>query len=143
MINAQGKILGLNTAGLHRSGVTVPAATLKRVVPELLEKGTIERPYLGLATQAVLLPESFLTKLNLMAGEALLVTHVDPASAAGKAGILLGDVLIELDAQTSLNTELIQEILSGHKAGDSMRIKLIRAGEIKEAVIILQTRPPK
>jgi S1-C subfamily serine protease len=137
LVNAQGEIVGLNTAGLHRSGITVPAATIKRVVPELLQKGTIERPYLGLAAQHVPVPESFRTRLNLT-GEALLVTHVVPGSAAENAGILLGDLLIELDGQASLDTGLIQEILSSHKPGDSVRARLVRAGEIKEAMIVLQ-----
>jgi len=143
LINAQGEIIGLNTTGLHRSGVTIPAATLKRIVPELLEKGVIERPYLGLACQSVSIPESFRTSLNLRSDEGLLITHVEPASAAEKSGILLGDLVVELDDQTSLSTELIQEILSGRTAGDSMRIKLVRAGEIKEAIIVLQSRPPR
>jgi len=98
---------------------------------------------LGLACQSVSIPESFRTSLNLRGDEGLLITHVEPASAAEKSGILLGDLVVELDDQTSLSTELIQEILSGRTAGDSMRIKLVRAGEIKEAIIVLQSRPPR
>src|SRR5579863_1537336 len=63
LVNAEGEILGLNTAGLHRSGITVPTTTIARVVPELLEKGRVERPYLGLAMQAVPVPESLRDKL--------------------------------------------------------------------------------
>jgi len=58
LVNARGEVVGLNTAGLHRSGITVPAATVARVAAELLEKGRIEKPYLGLAMQPVALPES-------------------------------------------------------------------------------------
>lgn len=143
LISAQGEIIGLNTTGLHRSGVTIPAATIRSIVPALLEKGIIERPYLGLAFQSVPIPESFRTGLGLKGDEGLLITRVEPASAAEKSGVLLGDLVVELDEQASLSTELIQEILSGRTAGDSMRIKLVRAGEIKEAAIVLQSRPPR
>ena len=141
LVNAQGEVLGLNTAGLHRSGITVPAATVKRVATELLEKGQIERPYLGLAMQVVPLPESLRTKLNLIAHEGLLVAHVEPASPAENAGILLGDVLVELDGQSALDTGAVQEILSAHRVGEIIPAKLVRAGAIKDAQITLQARP--
>jgi S1-C subfamily serine protease len=143
LVNAQGKIVGLNTMGLHRSGVTVPAATLRRVVPQLLEKGAIERPYLGLAFQPVSIPEPFRASLDLKGTEGLLITHVEPASAAENSGVLLGDLLVELDGQSSVSTELLQEALSERKAGDSMRIKLVRAGKMIEAIVVLQLRPPR
>ena len=85
LVNSQGEILGMNTAGLHRSGITVPSATVQRVSAELLEKGGIQRPYLGLAMQAAPLPESLRTRLNLTASEGLLVVHVEPGSPADKA----------------------------------------------------------
>ena len=141
LVNSQQEVLGLNTAGLHRSGITVPAATVKRVATELLEKGQIERTYLGLAMQVVLLPESLRAKLNLMGQEGLLVAHVEPESPAEKAGILLGDVLVELDGQSDLDTSAVQEILSAHRAGETIQAKLVRAGAIKETPIILQARP--
>ena len=96
LVNSQGELLGMNTAGLHRSGITVPSATVQRVSAELLEKGGIQRPYLGLAMQAAPLPESLRTRLNLTASEGLLVVHVEPGSPADKAAIFLGDVLIKL-----------------------------------------------
>src|SRR5262249_40804915 len=45
LVNSEGEIVGLNTGGLHRSGLTVPASTVTRVAAELLEKGRVERPY--------------------------------------------------------------------------------------------------
>jgi S1-C subfamily serine protease len=58
LVNAQGKVVGINTRGLARGrGVTIPNATVNRVVDELLEKGHIARPYLGLAMQPVAVPE--------------------------------------------------------------------------------------
>ena len=97
LVNSQGEFLGMNTAGLHRSrhyrAFRNGSSAFRR---ELLEKGGIQRPYLGLAMQAAPLPESLRTRLNLTASEGLLVVHVEPGSPADKAAIFLGDVLITL-----------------------------------------------
>jgi S1-C subfamily serine protease len=128
LVNAKGEVLGINTAGLHRSGITVPAATVNRVATELLQKGRIERPYLGLAMQAVPLPESLRGKLNLIASEGLLVLHVEPGSPAEKGGVLLGDVLIEIEGKAVSDTDAVQQVLRAHKTGDSVQLKLARGG---------------
>lgn len=141
LINPQGEILGLNTAGLHRSGITVPAATVARVVAELLQKGRIERPYLGLAMQAVPLQESLRARLNLKASDGLLVLHVEPGSPADQAGVLLGDVLIEIDGQSLADTDAVQEALRSHKPGNSINLKLVRGGSMVTVNLELAARP--
>src|SRR5215471_10436232 len=141
LVNAEGEILGMNTAGLHRSGITVPAATVSRVAAELLEKGRIERPWLGVAMQSVGVPESLRTKLNLIASEGLLIVHVEPGSPAEKAGVLLGDLLLELDGKPVAETDEVQEALRAHKPGSSVEIKLARGGTLVKTSVSLAARP--
>src|SRR5579864_1265001 len=141
LVNSQGQIVGLNTAGLHRSGITVPAATVTRVASELLEKGRIERPYLGLAMQAVALPESLRASLNLKASEGLLVAHVEPGSPAEKGGVLLGDVLVEIEGKPVPETDAVQEILHTFKVGQAIELKLVRGGALSTASLTLAARP--
>lgn len=141
LVNARGEIVGVNTAGLHRSGIAIPAATVARVAAELLEKGRIERPYLGLAMQPVALPESLRTALNLIAGEGLLVAHVEPGSPADKGGILLGDVLVELEGKAVADTDAVQEVLGSFKVGQTIAIKLVRGGTLSQKSLTLSARP--
>jgi S1-C subfamily serine protease len=141
LVNAQGEILGLNTAGLHRSGITVPAATVTRVAAELLEKGRIERPYLGLAMQAVPLGESLQAKLNLKTSDGLLVAHVEPGSPAEKGGVLLGDVLIEIEGRAIADTDAVQEALRSQKPGNSIAVNLVRGGALLKITLTLAARP--
>ena len=141
MVNAQGEIVGMNTAGLHRSGITVPAATIARVAAELLEKGHVERPYLGLAMQAVPLPESLRAKLNLKASDGLLVAHVEPGSPAEKGGVFLGDVLIEIAGKMVADTDAVQEVLRSQKPGTSVAVSLVRGGALVTVTLSLATRP--
>ncbi|HXO39013.1 MAG TPA: trypsin-like peptidase domain-containing protein [Candidatus Acidoferrum sp.] len=140
LVNSQGEFLGMNTAGLHRSGITVPAATVQRVSAELLEKGGIQRPYLGLAMQAAPLPESLRTRLNLTANEGLLVVHVEPGSPAEKASIFLGDVLIKLGDKPVSDTDSVQNILRSCKPGDSVEASLIRGGAMTTITLRLEAR---
>ncbi len=141
LAGSRGEFLGINTAGLHRSGITIPAGTVARVAKELLEKGRIERPYLGLAMQAVPLPESLQTRLNLKTGEGLLVAHVEPGGPAEKAGVLLGDVLLELDGQPVTDTEGVQDVLRATAVGKSLEATLVRAGAVTKLEIVLEARP--
>ncbi len=141
LVSAQGEVLGLNTAGLHSSGITVPASTVNRVAAELLEKGRIERPYLGLGMQAVALQESLRGKLNLKNSAGLLVVHVEPDGPADHAGMLLGDVLIELEGKPVTDTSEVQNVLRSAKAGSVVQAGLIRAGALVTVRITLAARP--
>ncbi|SRR6266700_787752 len=141
LVSAQGEVLGLNTAGLHSSGITVPASTVNRVAAELLEKGRIERPYLGLGMQAVALQESLRGKLNLKNSAGLLVVHVEPDGPADRAGMLLGDVLIELEGKPVTDTSEVQNVLRSAKAGSVVQAGLIRAGALVTVRITLAARP--
>ncbi len=143
LVSPAGDVIGINTAGLHRQGITIPAATVQRVAQELLSKGKIERPWLGLAMQPVPLPESLRTRLNLKASEGLLVAHVEPGGPAEKAGVMLGDVLYELGGNPVADTDSVQELLRKAKAGQAIEAKLVRAGNAAGAQITLGTRPAR
>ena len=143
LVASSGEFLGLNTAGLHRSGITIPANTVQRVAAELLEKGAIERPYLGLGMQPVALPESLRNKLNLTASDALMVAHLDVGSPADKAGVLLGDLLIELGSHGLQEIENVHKVLRSAKAGQEIEAKLIRAGAATTLRIKLEARPAR
>ena len=140
LVNAQGKVIGTNTRGLARGrAVTIPLTTVNRVVDELLEKGHIARPYLGLAMQAASLPESLRTKAS-GASSGLLVVHVEPSGPAEKAGVLLGDILVDLHGKPVADTDDIQQQLSSSKIGDNVQATVLRAGSPTKLSITLADR---
>jgi len=141
LLNSQGDFVGINTAGLHRSGITIPASTVTRVSGELSEKGRVERPYLGLAMQAATLPESLRGKLNLTSEEGLLVVHVEPGSPAEKAGLLLGDTLVELEGTAVADTDGVQDVLRSHAIGSEVEARFIRGGAVTKTRLKLAARP--
>lgn len=147
LVNAQGKVVGVNTSGFSRGGfsggrpLTIPVATVNRVVEELLQKGHIARPYLGLAMQPVAIPEALRSKAKLEAETGLLVVHVEAGGPADKAGVLLGDVLTAVQGEPLEELESIQDALVSAKVGEKISASAIRAGAPVEISVTLGDRP--
>jgi len=141
LLNARGEVVGINTQGLaHGRAVTVPVATVNRVVEELLEKGRIARPYLGIAMQPVEVPENMSSKLLTKTRAGLLVVHVENDGPAEQAGVLLGDVVFEVSGKTVEHMDAIQDSLATARVGDVLEVRIIRAAEIKPVSITLGER---
>ena len=144
LVNAAGKVVGINTHGLTRGRpVTIPNSTVDRVVDELLEKGHIARPYLGLAMQPVAVPESLRGKVAASVSAALLVVHVEPSGPAGKAGVLLGDVLTEINGKAVEDTGDIEGLLATLKVGAQLNATVLRGGAPVKLSITLEDRPAR
>ena len=144
LVNAQGKVVGINTRGLSRGrAVTIPLATVNRIVDELIEKGHIAKPYLGLAMQPVAVPESLRGKVPGAGNSAVLVVHVEPSGPADKAGVLLGDVVVELQGKPVEDTGDIQQLLGSAKIGDTVAATVLRGGAPVKLSIMLADRPTR
>jgi len=138
LVNAKGEVVGVNTRGLSRGrAVTVPVATVDRVVDELLAKGHIARPYLGIAMQPVALPDNVRSQLPAEARMGLVIMHVESGGPAEKAGVLLGDVVVEVAGKPVEDVGAIQDLISTAKVGDKVAIRLLRAGQIQAVSITL------
>jgi serine protease DegQ len=126
LVDAAGRVLGVNTSGLTRSApVTIPVSTVTRVADELLANGHIRRGYAGIAVQPVEMPERLVRAHALPSDSALLVVAVEPGGPADRAGILIGDVLIALDgAQLREPTDL----LAGLSVRAPVEVRLVRGG---------------
>jgi len=141
LVNVDGKVLGANTSGLGRGrGVTIPVTTVNRTVDELLERGYIARPYLGIAMQSVAVPENLRGKLKSAPSSGLMVLHVEGGSPAEKAGIVLGDTIVELAGNPAVDTDNIRGLLASAKIGDTVRATILRAGAQIEVSIKLSER---
>jgi S1-C subfamily serine protease len=142
LIDAQGRVLGVNTSAFGRGvPVTIPVATVERAVTELLERGRIRRAYLGISTQPVRVPESLLRKLELRGDVALLVMSVEPDGPADRAGLLLGDVLLELDGATVSDPADLLAKLGGDRVGRPLAVRVIRGGQVTALQVTPGERP--
>lgn len=125
--DAQGQAIGMSSAGLLRGApLLVEKVTLDRIVAALLAQGRVRRGYLGVGTQAVRLPDAAAAS----AGQptALLVSSVQTSSAAERAGLLLGDVLLALGSAKLSDAGALQAALEDAE-GQTLPLSLLRAGQ--------------
>ena len=144
VVDAAGKLIGVATPALSRVSVfAVPLATVERVVETLLAHGRVPRGYLGIGLQPILIPEHLKTKLGLAGSSGLIAISVDPEGPAGKAGILIGDVLLELGGRAIQESEDVQEVLDAGSVGKKLTARILRGGNAMEVGITAGERPRK
>jgi S1-C subfamily serine protease len=144
LVNAQSQVLGMNTSALARMAtITVPAATVDRVIEELLQHGHIRRPYLGIAMQAVPVPEGLREKLKLESATGLLVMSVEADGPGSKAGVMLGDVVVGIQGKAIGELPAVSDALDGVQPGDQAKLTIVRGGEKRELNVTAGDRPAR
>jgi S1-C subfamily serine protease len=141
LVEATGRVVGINTSGPRHTVLTIPASTVNRVLDQLLEKGRIARGYLGLGMQPVRLPETLKTTLNLSSVGGVIVVNVESNGPADKAGVLIGDVLVALDGTPVSDTGDVQAMLGSQSVGKTLRAQIVRGGALVEVAIAPGERP--
>jgi len=140
LVNAAGQVVGLNTSALLRGlSLTVPVATMRRVVEVLLAHGKIRRGYLGVSTQTVRLPAVLQESLQQETG--LLVMTVEPNSPAEQGGLFLGDVLVTMEGTPVRHPDDLLTFLSADRIGTAVPVRLVRGGQPQERSIVIGERP--
>ena len=142
LVEASGRVVGINTSGLsRRMDLVIPASTVNRVVDQLLEKGHIARGYLGLGMQPVRLPDTLKNTLNLSEAGGVIVVNIEPNGPADQAGVLIGDVLVEFDGKPVSDTGDVQAILGSERVGKTISAHIVRGGLSVELAIAVGERP--
>jgi S1-C subfamily serine protease len=140
LVDVEGRVLGINSSRFRPgSGITIPAAAVSRIVEALVSQGRIRRAYLGVGTQPVRLPAA----LAAQAGgqeTGLLVMSVDEESPAGRAALLVGDILAAIDGMPLPDTESLQSALGPDRVGAASTLVLLRGGERREVQVALAER---
>jgi len=133
LVDAEGRVLGVNTSTLLRGAPTaVPAATVERVLGQLLEHGHVPTGYLGVGTQTVALSEQ---------STGLMVMSVDPAGPAGRGGVLLGDVITAIDDKAVSDPADVLAHLDAGQVGKPAQLRLVRAGQPTSVTVTVGDRP--
>lgn len=141
LVNADGKVIGINTlklsgTGIEGIGFAIPINSTIDVYNELKTNGKISRPYIGIG--GVDITETLAKKNNLVIG--VYVKTIEDFSAAEKAGLKIGDVIVEADGTKITTMDELNEIKNKHKVGEEMKLKVNRDGKEREIAIKLQTQ---
>ena len=140
LVDTQGRLIGLNTSGLTRgTSVTLPWITLDRIVEQLRRPGLLGRAYLGVGLRSVQLP----AKQSQLAAGGAMVVNLEAGSAAERDGLLLGDIIVSLNDNEVDSSEEATAALSELQAGQVVKIRLVRAGEVVETELTPSERPQR
>ena len=142
LVNSEGKVVGINTlklsgTGIEGMGFAIPINSTTDITSQLIQYSKVKRPYIGISGMD--LDEQTAKKYNLAAG--VYVKSVEDFSAAEKAGIKAGDVIIEAEGKKISKMDELNEIKNSHNIGDELKIKVNRNGQEKELTITLGEQP--
>jgi S1-C subfamily serine protease len=138
LLNAQGQVIGMNTAiiqGAQGIGFAIPINKAKAIADQLIAKGKVEHPYLGIV-MVTLTPEVKNTinndpnsGLQIKETQGILITQVKPGSPADKAGIRAGDIITQVNNQPVKTGDEVQQAVEGKQVGSQLQIGLKRDGQ--------------
>jgi len=142
--NSLGEIIGMNTLiytpnqGNIGVGFAIPINKVKAVVAELKRKGKVDRDFwTGLRIQQV--DESIAKAVKMSKPEGVIVSDVERGSPAAKAGLKVGDIILEINGEKITDEDSIIGLVNASKAGDVLRLKVLR----EKAVLNLDLRLEK
>ena len=157
LINTLGQVIGVSSEAVSpgsRMGLAIPIDTVKSVVAQLLQTGTVEHAYLGL--QAAPVTESLARAYNLPCTYGLLVQEVMPGSAAALAGLragqtqvvvagesylIGGDIVVAANGKPISSDTQLRNVVQAMKPGDRLALQVWR-GDRKEKIHVKLGRPP-
>jgi S1-C subfamily serine protease len=133
VFDAAGACLGMSTFGPRGQVIAIPTATIERIVPLLLRDGRIARGWLGVALQAVAVPDALRETAEQSSG--LMVMSVVEDGPAAQAGIVAGDIILSVDGTSTHRLRNIARHFGAGSIGRKADLRLIRSG----TVITVQT----
>jgi S1-C subfamily serine protease len=141
VLTLDNKLIGMSTAGPRRRALVIPAATIDRVLGPLLSEGRVPRGWLGVGLQHVAVPERMRDAAGRDAG--MMVVGLAPGSPAEQAGVLPGDIILEVDGRQTGRARGLATSLLPDRIGQPAALKLIRAGEVRMVTVTIGARPAK
>lgn len=126
LLDLHGEVIGINTAVAQAQGIgfAIPTSTVNEVLGELMEKGKVIRPWLGIQMQD-LTPE-LVDYFGLASDDGVVVVGVVPQSPAARAGLRQGDVILEINEKPVKNSEHLAEEIKNTGVGQKILLRIYR-----------------
>lgn len=144
LVNLQGGLVGINTAIASSTGVyagygfAIPSNIVSKVVEDLLEYGMVQRGYLGLMIRSV--DGGLADDKDLDVTEGVYVDSITANSAAGEAGIRVGDVITSVNSKETKTSSELLEIIGRKRPGDQVDLLVDRSGKELDFKVTLRNQ---
>ena len=139
VLDTAGRLLGMSTLGPRRRALVIPGSTVVRVVSALLSGGKLDRGWLGLGLQPVAIPAGLQQAAGRDAG--LMIVSLAPHGPAEQAGVLPGDILLDVDGAPAAHPRAVARALVGGRVGEAAALRLLRAGQPIGLSVTIASRP--
>ncbi|MBI2724530.1 MAG: trypsin-like peptidase domain-containing protein [Chloroflexi bacterium] len=142
LVDARGNVVGINTAIIQSAqsiGFSISVSVVQPTVQQLIDRGQIERAYLGVGTVDV--TPSIARSFGLPVDRGLAVTVVGTGAPAQRAGLRQNDVIVKVDGQTVENNGKLLAVLAQRRAGDQVEVQFYRGNALTTVTVTLAARP--
>jgi S1-C subfamily serine protease len=143
LVSSRGEVVGINTAvimGAQGICFAVAANTASFVLGELVRHGRVRRAFIGIAAQQTAIPPLRRRAAGLAQDRAVMIGTVEPDSAAERAGLRPGDIIVALDGVTIAGADDLVRALTGDKIGRSVAFDVLRGTERLTLAAVPQER---
>ncbi|MEK6256168.1 MAG: S1C family serine protease, partial [Chloroflexota bacterium] len=141
LIDAEGKILGINTSGLGRgNSIAIPVKLAWKIAASLRDHGSVKRGFLGIRSQPVEIPASAQKALKRDHAGGLLLVGVEADSPAQGAELMVSDILVGFNGQPVQTPDDLLGLLTGEVVGNPTPVEILRGGEPKTLKVTLGER---
>ncbi|MBX3591270.1 MAG: trypsin-like peptidase domain-containing protein [Burkholderiaceae bacterium] len=145
LVDTEGRLLGINTAIYSRTGgslgigFAIPASTARQVMEQIVATGSVTRGYIGVEPQDLTpeLAEAF----KLPRKDGAIIAGVMRNGPADRAGVKVGDILVEVEGQPVTNTATMLNVIAQLKPGSTARFRFVRDSSTIEIPIRIGKRP--
>ncbi|MDB5306001.1 MAG: hypothetical protein JWO38_203 [Gemmataceae bacterium] len=145
LVNLEGKVVGITAAIKTRSGgfsgvgLAVTSNLCKMISAQLLKDGVVRRGYLGVNVRD--LDAALAAKLGVKPDGGVIVSKITENSPAGKAGVVVGDVIMLVAGQAIRSSRDVQRVASGLPLGQPADVTVIRDGKLIVAKVVIEEQP--
>ncbi len=135
LVDAAGRMIGLNVAYVYSRGIAIPISTVKNVADRLAHEGKMKRAYIGIVSDTISLPEEIAKQPQIQQDEGLIVLSVASDTPAKRAGLAMGDVIVKFDQKPIMSVYDLHRLLTEEVIGKPTKLSLLRGEKLTELTI--------
>jgi S1-C subfamily serine protease len=140
LVDAQGRLIGINTAYVWQRGIAIPVNKVKSVTNRLLTGGKIRKAYLGLVANTVAIPEEIQQEAGIEQETGVMVFQVEAGGPARRAGLTMGDVIVKFNGKSVADFYDLPRLLMEDVAGKPTKLTVNRGERLFELTITPTTK---
>lgn len=135
LVNASGKMIGLNVAYAYSRGISIPINSVKGTIDALIHDGRIRMAHLGISVDAVSLPQRLASEADVDQDGGLMILEVETDSPAKKAGLMVGDIVVTFAKSPITGHHELYRLLTKDVIGKSTEMGILRAERLVKLTV--------